>query len=121
VNRLPNACSTISEDEAPGTTLRIANETRRGACSITHRSRAIPTPYDSDGDGSILREAGRTGQGAPLLASTSEENQIAVWIAHNERPRAPWLRLQSLMELNSRGLKLEKQRFCVTKRYRGGQ
>jgi hypothetical protein len=48
-----------------------------------------------------------------LLASAREEDQIAIWIAHDECPRAPRLGLESLMEFDSRSLKLKKKRLRV--------
>jgi hypothetical protein len=46
---------------------------------------------------------------AALLASAREEDQIAIWIAHDECPGTPRLRLESLMEFDPRSLKLKKK------------
>ena len=49
----------------------------------------------------------------PLFAPTRKEDQITVWVAHDERPCAPRFCLKGLMEFDPRRLKLKEQGLCI--------
>jgi hypothetical protein len=57
---------------------------------------------------------------APLFPSPRKEDQVPVWIANNERARAPRFRFEAVVKFDASRLELKKERLRVVQRNRGG-
>jgi hypothetical protein len=56
-----------------------------------------------------------------LFALPGEQNEVAVWITHDEGSRAPWLAPERLSKFDTCRLVFEKERLCVIERNRSGK